>query len=78
LGSQPRALERVALLNGAVRLARSLPFPVDLWTAQNIVHEIKLDVYPEMLLCADEGERQAGEWVTAVRELADNLSLRMD
>ena len=41
LAGNPEALHLVQNLNSAVALARSLPFQVDLWTAQNVYHEIR-------------------------------------
>jgi hypothetical protein len=64
-------------LRAAIELTEELPFPVTLWTVQNVAYDLLKDIYPSM------NERAATEeetrvWVEHFRVFAHKLSLRMD
>jgi hypothetical protein len=63
----PKNLPRLAKFRGTVAAARSLPFPLILWQAQNLCYEILKKWYP--------GEPG---WNEEFRELAGLLSLRVE
>jgi alpha-amylase/alpha-mannosidase (GH57 family) len=63
----PKNLPRLAKFRGTVAAARSLPFPLILWQAQNLCYEILKKCYP--------GESR---WNEEFRELAALLSLRVE
>jgi hypothetical protein len=77
-GAVDRAMARVRQAPGdpgrlrdcgaVVALARSFPFDVDLWRAQN-------DFY--RMLQADYARQPAAEWRAAFRELGDRLGVRV-
>jgi len=72
--------EDVSLLQelvGAVRLAQSLPFEVDLWRVQNLYYEMLHITYPEFQKKAEQGDSAAGEWVTHFVSLGEQLSVRV-
>ncbi|MBI4512526.1 MAG: DUF3536 domain-containing protein [Gemmatimonadetes bacterium] len=64
-------------LVATVGLARSLPFEVDLWKAQNVCYEMLRRVYPGMRARADRGDEEAKRWVEAFATLGDRLSVRV-
>jgi alpha-amylase/alpha-mannosidase (GH57 family) len=59
----------------SLNLARRLPFKLNLWTVQNVVYDIKQKVYPDSLLRAEKGEKQAQSWVRQFRRLCEKLSI---
>jgi alpha-amylase/alpha-mannosidase (GH57 family) len=63
----PKNLPRLAKFRGTVAAARSVPFPLILWQAQNLCYEILKKCYP--------GESR---WNEEFRELAALLSLRVE
>jgi hypothetical protein len=70
LAESPFDPDRLDHLDAAVRLARSLPFEVDFWKAQNIYHDLLLEAYPEALrrAPADEAARSFAERFAALGE----------
>ncbi len=71
----PIALET---LEGAVGLAHTLPFEVDLWKAQNAYYEVLHSAYPESRARADEGDEIARDWAGRFVALGDQLSVRVE
>ncbi len=67
----PRNLARLAQFRENLVAARSLPFPLVLWSVQNRCYDALQKVYPHML------ERSDGRWLGQFRELAGLLSLRV-
>jgi hypothetical protein len=65
------------LLN-AVLLARSLPFPVDLWKVQNLYWDMLQSVYPAFKQKAGQKDLPAVAWVKAFTSLGKNLSVRVE
>lgn len=76
-GRDPTTIEGLEKLNGMVALARSLPFPVELWTAENIYYAISRSLCPERKEAARKGDEQAKEWVALFESLGANLRMRM-
>jgi alpha-amylase/alpha-mannosidase (GH57 family) len=76
LAGNPEALHLVQNLNSAVALARSLPFQVDLWTAQNVYHEIRANLSPAVEQRAANGDPEAVTWAGLFRTLGENLQFR--
>lgn len=64
-------------LREAIELTDKLPFPVTVWTVQNVAYDLLQNVYPGMNERSD-AEPDARAWVEHFRELAQKLSLRMD
>jgi hypothetical protein len=65
-------------MTAAVALARTPPFALDLWAAQNRYHQVTQRVRPEMLARADAGGREAREWVAAFADLGRRLGFRAE
>jgi alpha-amylase/alpha-mannosidase (GH57 family) len=61
----PRELKLMEEFTAAVDLARSLPFEVQLWNAQNVWHDLLLSLYPKLADCV--------EWSGAFRALGRQL-----
>ena len=71
LAADPAEPGVFAQFEAAVRLARSLPFEVDLWHAQNVCYRVLQD------LCTDAGiDAGARDWVQRWLAIAEKLNLR--
>ena len=76
--AQPEDLGLLQKLEGLAALARSLPFPVDLWRAQNIFFDALQTAYPEKRSQAEKGEEEAQAWLDRFRSLGEKLHFRME
>jgi alpha-amylase/alpha-mannosidase (GH57 family) len=76
--SDPRSVSGIQELLAAVDLARSFPFPVNLWAAQNSYFDVLRVLYPEMRASAERGEEAAQTWTPHFRALADLLRVLVD
>ncbi len=70
---QPAELALLEQLDGLVGVARSLPFEVNLWTAQNVYYELRREVQPGVLERAGEGQAEALAWLDRFITLGDKL-----
>ena len=61
----------------ATSLARSLPFPVDLWKVQNLYWGMLQSAYPQARAKADRKDAPAAAWVEAFTALGKQLSIRV-
>ncbi len=77
LRERPEDLDLLRRVHEAVTLARSAPFQVDLWRAQNRCYELLQTVYPEQSAKAGEGDEAAAEWVSRFRKLGEGLAVRV-
>ena len=75
---QPADLNHLQALDLAVELAGSMPFEVNLWTAQNDYYETMQDLYPDFLAKGDHGDETAQAWVNQFRALGEKLRVRVD
>lgn len=73
----PEDFARLVRLETAVGLARSLPFNVNLWSAQNVFWETLQTVYPAMQQRAAAGDTDAAKWTEQFRKLGENLLVRV-
>ena len=64
--------QTLELYRDSVKLARSLPFEVDLWSLQNVYYRLLQTVYPEMLASDDENARA---WAANFAELGQVLGV---
>jgi hypothetical protein len=69
----PRDLPQLRKLLGAVGLARSLPFEVNLWEVQNTYFLMKRDVLPGFRERAEAGDVDARAWTETFRALGEQL-----
>lgn len=75
LGEHPSELEHLERLANMMLLLEHLPFPVRLWTAQNVVFDIIGSTWPEQISRARAGDAVAGRWVKVLSDLATRLSI---
>jgi alpha-amylase/alpha-mannosidase (GH57 family) len=77
----PRNLPRLTKFHDNLMAARSLPFPLVLWSVQNRCYEVLQKIYPQVLEKAkpEKGthDKADARWVGQFRELAGLLSLRV-
>ena len=62
----------------AVTLARSLPFPVDLWKAQNQYYHVGQREYPSPRHPAEITGRRGANWLKLFLDLGEKLQVRTD
>lgn len=70
----PAALHR---LHTALMATRLVPFPVTLWTVQNIGYELRQRTYAHMYELAQAGDAQAATWLREFCTIADILMLEV-
>lgn len=78
LKQSPTDPDALGLLLEAVNVAASLPFPVSLWTVQNVCYDLLNEFWAAMMEGARGGDVDSVLWVRDVRELAARLSLKVD
>jgi alpha-amylase/alpha-mannosidase (GH57 family) len=78
LFTEPEDLLRLRALQQAVELARSLPFWVDLWKAQNVYYEILQSAFPKLQKQAREGSKTEPDWVKEFLALGELLMVRTE
>jgi hypothetical protein len=76
--ANPDDIKKLKGLLDAVVLARSLPFPVDLWRMQNTFWGVMADVYPQFKQKAENNEGTAQEWVSNFVSLGKELLIRVE
>jgi alpha-amylase/alpha-mannosidase (GH57 family) len=62
----------------AVLLTPKLPFTVNFYQTQNIYYELLKNVYPRLKTAAATGDGNAATWIAEFRDLAANLSIKVD
>ena len=77
LQSKPEDASLLRYFIQLVDLARSLPFEVDIWKAQNIYFELMKKKYPGKRQEAEKGAEEAQIWVPLFTELGEKLSCRL-
>jgi len=73
----PTNLEAIYALREAVEVGATLPFPLTLWTAQNVCYGLLRDTQPTMTERVAAGDEDAALWLRNVGDLAQQLSFRM-
>jgi len=76
--AEPEDLPRLRLLVGAVELAKSLPFWVDLWKVQNVYYEVLQTTFPHLAAGLSNGEKGTTDWMREFRSLGELLKVRID
>jgi alpha-amylase/alpha-mannosidase (GH57 family) len=74
--TEPEEPARLQILQQAVDLARSLPFWVDLWKAQNVYYEILQNTYPRMRDRTRENQDGGPDWTKEFLDLGELLRVR--
>jgi hypothetical protein len=77
LVASPDDISLLQELLAAAKMARSAPFPVDLWKVQNLYHEMLQSTYPEFQKRTQQGDESAVEWLEPFVALGQQLSIRV-
>jgi alpha-amylase/alpha-mannosidase (GH57 family) len=75
--TNPEDLSRLARLDEAVIMARSMPFQVNLWQVQNLCARKLNGNFGSIRAQAEQGDAAAKSWVGHMTSLAENLDLRL-
>jgi alpha-amylase/alpha-mannosidase (GH57 family) len=67
-------LERLEAIAGQ---ARSLPFEVAMWTAQNVWYQMHLTAFDEFARRDEQGEPDARAWIEHFKSLGEKLAVRV-
>ncbi|MCB2189528.1 MAG: DUF3536 domain-containing protein [Deltaproteobacteria bacterium] len=78
LNQGPHDLEKLVRLARGVRLAKRLPFEVNLRLLQNIVYRTGREQFFARNQRAKAGDQQAAEWCEALRQLGEFLRVRVE
>jgi hypothetical protein len=76
LAENPDDVAFLKELLAVAKMARSVPFPVDLWKVQNLYHEMLRSTYPEFQKRA-QGGKSTSEWLDQFVSLGQQLSIRV-
>jgi alpha-amylase/alpha-mannosidase (GH57 family) len=76
--AKPEDLAILRKLEGLAALARSLPFPANLWRVQNIYFQVGREAYPQFRSGAEKGEEPAKTWVSHFTSLGEKLYCRVE
>ena len=74
----PDNIELMKKFEAAAGVARSLPFEVNVWRAQNNYYHMLQKIYPKRVEMASRGEAVARVWVEHFLALGKNLSVNVD
>jgi alpha-amylase/alpha-mannosidase (GH57 family) len=77
LAANPDDIAYLKGLLAAAEMARTVPFPVDLWKVQNLYHAMLQSTYPEFQKRAQQGDKPAVEWLESFIALGQQLSIRV-
>ncbi len=75
--SDPSNLDKLDELRFALRIVKQMPFPVNVWSAQNHVYATQAGLYQRTRRRAQRGDPRAKAWVEAYLQLSDLLSIRV-
>ncbi|MBC8165028.1 MAG: DUF3536 domain-containing protein, partial [Bryobacteraceae bacterium] len=78
LRDSPWSLKGIQDLREAIGITKLLPFPITLWSVQNVCFDLSQEVYPEMRERAAEGDSQADLWIADFRQMASDLLLKVE
>jgi hypothetical protein len=76
--ADPSRLEKLAELKSALKIVTQMPFPVNVWVAQNHVYAVKAGLYQRTRRKAQRGDTSAQAWLDNYLELCDLLSIRIE
>jgi hypothetical protein len=76
--ANPGELAALQRLEESVQLARSLPFPVNLWQVQNLCAEKLNGTFGAIQKQAQQGDQDAKVWIEHMSSLAKSLDLKVE
>jgi len=74
----PHDLDLMKKLEGAAGIARTLPFEVNVWRAQNNYYQVLQKYYPDQVVRAAQGRPEDREWIEHFIALGKNLAVHVD
>jgi len=74
----PDDRELMKKLESAAGIARSLPFEVNVWRAQNNYYQLLQKLYPERAEKAAAGDAAAREWIEHFMAVGQNLAVKVE
>jgi len=75
--AEPKDIERLKRLKQSLRIAKQMPFTVNLWSVQNEIYAIHIGLYPQLRKRAGYGNTRAQEWVDGYLQLSELLAIRV-
>jgi hypothetical protein len=75
--AEPSNLDRLSELQRALKIVKLMPFPVNLWGAQNQVYSVQSGLYVRTKRRAQRGDPKAQEWLNAYLNLSELLMIRV-
>ena len=75
--SQPDTLNRMSELLHALKVAKKMPFTVNLWSVQNRIYAIQGGLYSTNRTAAEQGDSGAATWMNAYLGLCAELRMRL-
>ena len=75
--ADPTSLDKLNDLRNALTIIKQMPFPVNLWSAQNYVYAIQAGLFQRTRKRAQRGDAKAQSWVDNYLHLCDLLSIRI-
>ncbi|HEY0788608.1 MAG TPA: hypothetical protein VGE86_08180, partial [Thermoanaerobaculia bacterium] len=76
LDTSPASVAHLKKLDVLLEIASLLPFPIDIWNAQNVYYRLLQTVMPQYLDRTGNGEEQARIWLRYFRSLGNRLAVR--
>ena len=75
--ADPINLDKLNDLQKALKTVKQMPFPVNMWSAQNHVYAIQAGLYQRTRKRALRGDVKAQGWVDNYLELSELLSIKV-
>jgi hypothetical protein len=76
VAAQPSSIKRLNELLHALKIAKQMPFKVNLWAVQNEIYAVQHGHYQTTREAAAKGHAAAEAWVSTYHDLCRELSLR--
>ncbi len=75
--ADPSNLDKLTQLRRALEIVKQMPFPVNMWSAQNHIYAIQSGLFPRTRRRALRGDTKAQSWVEGYLALSELLSIRV-
>jgi hypothetical protein len=75
--ADPSNLDKLEELRSALQIVKMMPFPVNVWSAQNHVYAIQAGLYQRTKRRALKGDLKAKAWADAYLQLCDLLQIQV-
>ncbi|HSN68878.1 MAG TPA: DUF3536 domain-containing protein, partial [Thermoanaerobaculia bacterium] len=76
LAGAPASVAHLKKLDVLLEIASLLPFPIDIWNAQNVYYRLFQTIMPQYLDRTGNGEEQARIWLKYFRSIGNRLAVR--